>query len=158
MSVATISRVNLGSGQYPLEGYLNIDNYTGADLHCDFRQLHFRDLDEINMSHLLEHISWRETDEVLSLLKGWLAPDGILRVEVPDMLSIMALGTKHPLWHKYVYGDQSHGGEYHLAGFTAHTLRDHLLLAGFTDIEVRPLISEHPGREGMPCLIAEARA
>jgi len=147
-------RLNLGSGRYPFDGWTNIDSHCDADIQADFRELDFAEVEMIRMSHLLEHISWRETDTVLRLVRGWLRDGGVLALEVPDMEAILALGTAHPLWHKYIYGDQSHPGEYHLAGFTNLTLREALASAGFQRIEVRRFCSEHPGREGMPCLEA----
>lgn len=156
MIATATTKLNLGSGKYPLEGWTNIDLHCRADIEADFRELNFWGVDVVRMSHLLEHISWRETQDVLELVYGWLTDGGVLEVEVPDMEAIMALGTKHPLWFKYVYGDQSHEGEYHLAGFTIRMLEDCLWAAGFHPILLRKIVSEHKGREGMPCLYAEA--
>jgi predicted SAM-dependent methyltransferase len=149
-------KLNLGSGQYPLDGWWNVDLHCDADTQADFRDLHFTNVEKIRMSHLLEHISWRETVDVLTQVRGWLRDGGTLEVEVPDMDAIMALGTQHPLWFKYVYGDQSHAGEYHLAGFTANSLGASLRQAGFTVRTVDRFVSTHKGRDGMPCLYAEA--
>jgi len=74
------------------------------------------------------------------------------------MDAIMARGTEHSLWFKYVYGDQSHGGEYHLAGFTYDMLVHALRNAGWWVILTRKFESDHKGREGMPCLKAECIA
>jgi len=149
-------RLNLGSGRYPLDDWTNVDLHCDADILADFRNLAFDDVETIRMSHLLEHISWRETDDVLRQVRGWLRVGGVLQVEVPDMDAILKLGTVHPLWHKYVYGDQSHEGEYHRAGFTRLTLQAALVSAGFQHVEVKRFISDHPGREGMPVLQAVA--
>ena len=158
MTVATVDRVNLGSGYYPLHGWTNVDLHCPADIRADFRDLAFRDLDAVRMSHLLEHVSWRETVDVLTRVRDWLRPGGTITVEVPDMEAILKLGTQHPLWFKYVYGDQSHDGEYHLAGFTAQMLAHCLKAAGFHQVHVERFTSTHKGRDGMPCLAAEALA
>lgn len=161
MTVATaVKRVNLGSGQFPLEGWTNVDAYCDADVREDFLNpaLRFRYLDEVRMSHVLEHISWRNTESLLRRVRSWMRPAGKITIEVPDMDAILALGTSHPLWFKYVYGDQSHEGEYHRAGFTATELAAHLDYAGWWNIDVERFVSNHKGREGMPCLFAKALA
>lgn len=151
-------KLNLGCGAYPLPGYVNIDEHTDCDVRGDVRELEFSDCSEVRMSHLLEHISWRETQPVLSRIRSWMAPKGFLVVEVPDMDAILGRGTVHPLWFKYVYGDQSHLGEYHLAGFTESSLTNSLYEAGWSEVSVRVFESDHRGREGMPCLEATAWA
>jgi predicted SAM-dependent methyltransferase len=150
-------RLNLGSGQYLKPGWVNVDAFCDADVEGDIRLMDFENVAAVRMSHLLEHISWRETVPVLERIRSWMAPGGVLTVEVPDMDAIMGRGTVHPLWFKYVYGDQSHGGEYHLAGFTANMLKDQLHEAGWSWVVVRRFESTHKGREGMPCLEAMAR-
>jgi hypothetical protein len=151
-------RLNLGSGRYARPGWTNVDIRCPADIQADFRDLDFAGVETVRLSHLLEHISWRATVDVLAQLHGWLRGGGTVEVEVPDMDAILALGTQHPLWFKYVYGDQSHSGEYHLAGVTAGSLAVALKAAGFTRVRVRQFCSTHPGRDGMPCLEAVACA
>lgn len=151
-------RLNLGSGQYLMPGWVNVDAFCDADIQGDIQLLDFQDITAVRMSHLLEHISWRQTGPVLDRIRSWMSPGGVLTVEVPDMDAIMARGTAHPLWFKYVFGDQSHDGEYHLAGFTAAMLKDALEQAGWADVAVRRFESHHKGREGMPCLEAVGRA
>lgn len=158
LTLTTATRVNLGSGKFPLDGWTNVDQHCPADVIADFRELNFHDLEAVRMSHLLEHISWRQTVAALKHVHGWLCAEGSLEVEVPDMDRILALGTTHPLWFKYVYGDQSHEGEYHQAGFTMTSLARALADAGFRLVRVRQFDSVHPGRETMPCLTAWARA
>lgn len=152
-------RLNLGSGAYPLEGYTNVDAFTEADIQGDIMALDFEDIEEVNLSHVLEHISWRQTVQVLEHIRGWMVPGGRISAEVPDMERILRRGTIHPLWFKYVFGDQSHEGEYHRAGFTATMLWQALYRAGW---QVSPTVtafeSTHKGREGMPCLKVTARA
>jgi len=151
-------KVNLGSGRFPLEGWTNVDRYTDADVQADFRTLQYSGVERVRMSHLLEHLGWRETPAALEHVRGWLQPRGRLELEVPDSDLVLAAGTRHPGWVKYVYGDQSHPGEYHQAGFTARTLARQLQQAGFWDVHVDQFRSRHKGREGMPCLKAEATA
>lgn len=156
-------RVNIGCGRYPLEGWCNIDSDYGvsgtfSDLTGDLFDFGFAELEAVRMSHVLEHISWRESVRVLSHIHSWMAAGGTLTVEVPDMEEILPRGTEHPLWFKYIYGDQSHDGEYHKAGFTHLMLRHDLEAAGWKVVKMRRFESDHKGREGMPCLEAVARA
>lgn len=149
-------RLNVGSGWFPLEGWTNIDQHAPADIQGDFRNMTFRDVDEINASHLLEHVSWRETGQVLSLLRSWLRDGGKLTVEVPDMQTIMRQGPSGDLWLPYVYGSHEHDGEHHKAGFTKASLDDALRQARYRDVTARRFPSANPVREGMPCVEAVA--
>lgn len=151
-------RLNLGSGNYLLDGWTNVDAYCEADVVGDVRELEFSEVDAVNMSHLLEHFSWRETAAVLDHLHSWMRQGARLTIEVPDIERILALGTKHPLWFKYVFGDQSTPGEAHLAGFTPRMLIDALTAASFRLGAIVRFRSEHKGRETMPCLKAWAYA
>src|SRR5215471_15260551 len=148
-------RLNLGCGKFPLEGWTNVDSHCPAEFQGDFREMTFTEVHEVRMSHVLEHISWRETVPVLQQIRSWMIPDGKLRLEVPDIAAILARGTVHPLWFKYVYGDQSHEGEFHRSGFTRDSLAAALTEAGWDFVAVWAFESQHKGREGMPCLEAE---
>ncbi len=151
-------KLNLGCGWFPLPGYVNIDEHCPADIQADFRALTFSGVDAINMSHLLEHLSWRETLSALTQLRGWLHSGGTLTVEVPDMEAILALGTEFHDWVRYVYGSQQNEGEYHRAGFTADSLTTLLESAGYQDVTARRFLSEFRTRPGMPCVEAVGHA
>lgn len=151
-------RINVGSGMFPLDGFVNVDQYEPADVRGDFTKLAFENVDEVVMSHVLEHIAWPRTIEVLRHVRGWLKPGGKLTVEVPDMEVILSLGTGNPWWVSWVYGESSHPGEEHRAGFNAALLVAVLIEAGF-HVEttlLRRFLSEHPARRGFPCIEAVA--
>lgn len=145
-------KLNVGSGQYPLPGYTNIDQYWLADISADFRDLEFSDVEEIVASHVLEHLPWRETKAALELLAGWLAINGRLIVEVPDMEAMAG----REFWAQGVYGEQSHEGEFHKSGFTAASLRSEIEDVGLKVLATRRFLSKHPARLGFPCI--EVRA
>lgn len=145
-------KLNIGCGSFPLPGYTNIDQHCPADIQADFATLHFNDVEEIVALHLLEHLPWRSTRDVLRLWHAWLAPGGRLLVEVPDMGEIMRRGQRDPWWQQYIYGCQDHGGEYHLAGFTLGSLSDQVRAAGFDVLEAKWFLSSQPMRPGMPCV------
>lgn len=75
-------KLNLGSGECPIDGYENIDLKNGVGAY----PLHEADdsVDEIRASHLLEHFSHRNTEAVLKNWVSKLKPGGILKIAVPD--------------------------------------------------------------------------
>ena len=150
-------KLNLGCGKYPLPGYFNVDEHEPADLQTDVWDVVFSNLEEVRMDHFLEHIPWTQTHALLTRVHGWLREGGLLRVEVPDMAAIFERGTGGD-WLRYVYGSQQHEGEFHRAGFTAVSLYTALDEAGFTDVDVKSIISTFRTRQGMPCLVATAHA
>ena len=153
-------RVNLGAGKYPLEDWVNVDLHEDGDgfnIRGDVFDVHFANLEEVRMDHFLEHIPWTQTHALLVKVHGWLVEGGLLRVEVPDMAAIFERGTGGD-WLRYVYGSQQHEGEFHRAGFTAVSLYTALDEAGFTDVDVKSIISTFRTRQGMPCLVATAHA
>lgn len=151
-------RLNLGSGGFPLPGYVNVDLVEPADVVGDFTAMTFRNVDEVRMSHVLEHISWRRTGETLARVRSWMSAGGRLTVEVPDMAALFALGPSYPAWQQWLFGEQSHAGEIHLAGFTLASLREAVAAAGFTVETAYAFRSEHPARPGYPCVEVVARA
>jgi ubiquinone/menaquinone biosynthesis C-methylase UbiE len=79
-------RLNLGSGNLPLEGYVNVDtrDRPGVDLVADATALPFPDgaAVEVQASSLLEH--FRDPYAVLDEAHRVLAPEGVLVVRVPS--------------------------------------------------------------------------
>ncbi|MBS0336293.1 MAG: hypothetical protein JSS40_05685 [Proteobacteria bacterium] len=53
-------KLNLGCGQNPLDGYLNVDKYGEADLNCDLEVFPWpwpdNSVSEIQLIHVLEHL------------------------------------------------------------------------------------------------------
>lgn len=157
MLTETITRVNLGCGELPLDGWTNVDGYTThGDIVGDFFDLEFSDLEEVCMYHALEHVSWRLVPELLVRIHSWLRPGGRFTVEVPNMDMIFRLPPAD--WQTYVYGCQAHEGEYHRSGFMPHELERALFAAGFDPVELEIFESTHPMRLGMPCILARGVA
>lgn len=145
-----------------------------ADLFCagegilqmDARDLRFDDnsLDYIYASHLLEHISYRQTIDTLKHWRAKLKEGGKAIINVPDLIWAcqLVLGQeKSERWNtlngdtgvlNILYGGQIHEGEYHKTGFTQDFLEWCLKEAGFKEIKVERKIENHE----MMCLLAEA--
>ena len=161
MSVAPASeplRLNLGSGDYPLKGFINIDLHVEADMQADFTTMDWENVDEVMMSHVLEHLSWRVTGQVLRVVHDWMKPGGKLTVEVPDMKVLFKRGTTYPSWVLGIYGAQIHEGEYHKAGFDQELIEGHIEAAGFTVVSSRTFLSDISARLGYPCIKVVATA
>lgn len=154
------TRLNLGSGDFPVDGFTNVDLYPPADVVGDICDLDFHDVVEVRMSHSLEHVAWLKVPDLLARIYSWLVDGGLLWIEVPDMEVIMAEGDSNELWWlPYIYGSQTpHDGETHRSGFTPKYLAKLLWDAGFREIEMRQFRSEHPYRPGMPCIEVTAVA
>lgn len=82
-------RLNLGSGQQPLAGYLNVDKYGSPDLVCDLEALPWPwesgSVDEVVMSHVLEHLG-RSPEAFIGVLKELYRvcrPGALVRIRVP---------------------------------------------------------------------------
>jgi predicted SAM-dependent methyltransferase len=152
-------KLNLGCGAFTMPGFINIDIQEPADVIGDFTRMEFSGVDEIVMSHVLEHISWQRTDEVLALVRSWMKRRALLTVEVPDMNAILQRGIYDQVAEIYIYGIQSAIGEFHLAGFTQEKLAYRMEAAAFTVQSSRAFLSETQGRVGLPCVevIGKAR-
>ena len=89
-------RINFGCGQFPLPGWVNVDNdpRARADVHHDLEQLPFpftaRSADEIWAAHVLEHLS--QPFAVMAEFHRILKPGGRLTVRVPHC----SRGFTHP--------------------------------------------------------------
>lgn len=156
-------RVNLGCGEFPLEGWVNLDAFPPEGHHevvkADMRKAVYHDLEEVLMEHSLEHIPWPDVVPLLMRIRSWMAPGGKIHIEVPDMREIMRRGELERFWMQYIYGAQlPHEGEFHRCGFTEATLTNLLTSTGWFVQESREFLSEHPYRPGMPCLSATAVA
>lgn len=142
-------KVNLGSGDTPIPGFLNVDalpDAPGVDLVADISKppLPIEDgsADIVYASHVLEHFPHGET---LGLLRDWrrvLRPGGRLLVAVPDLEVVgRMLVERHGWftppnapWVGAVYGGQKDQYDFHKAGFTAPWLAYLLGEAGFGEV------------------------
>lgn len=132
-------KFNVGSGGVDKKGYINIDLYSKADFRCDVRDLAkavrtYGQADEINASHVLEHV---DRNAVPTTLKNWLKslkPGGQLKIEVPDAKVAMEEFLYHDsngsslnqkTWSEaVVFGSQDRPGMVHQAAITVNKMND----------------------------------
>lgn len=126
------TRLNLGAGNKPMPGYENIDIKGGIDVtklpHAD------DSVDEIRASHVLEHISYHQTLDVLRHWFAKLKPGGIVKVAVPNLEYVIAKmeqgATDEPL-EGFVMGGHSDEHDVHKSMFTYNKLDASLRAVGF---------------------------
>ena len=146
-------KLNLGCGGYKSQGYVNVDLYNPArDLTCDLTKFPypFKDCsaDEIVMSHVIEHLSWRLTEKVLEEVYRILTPGGLFKIGYPDFLECARnfVENKQGLrdwWKQTIYGMQIDDGQYHKAPIITDELVDMMRAIGLKTTE----ITSEAGRE-----------
>lgn len=135
-------RLNLGSRNFPVEGFLNMDMdaHPGVDITGDVRDLsRFSDESVIAIcaSHILEHFPHVETADVLREWYRVLAPGGTLYVAVPDFRRAIELYERAGLedWIVYfLWGEQSYKTAFHYTAFDDRRLERILKNAGFKEV------------------------
>jgi len=138
-------RVNLGSGEKPVAGYLNIDmrELQDVDVVADVRRLPFEpgSLAEIMSAHLVEHFRQHQLEvAILPYWRSLLRAGGVLRIVCPNWEEMARrLSNSEMSWDEFkvlTFGLQDYDGDDHFAMYTPATLERALRSAGFTDVEV----------------------
>lgn len=128
-------RLNLGAGDTPLEGYINLDRKQGQEI---FPLTQYADdsVDEVRASHVLEHFSHRDVSDVLREWRRVLKPGGVLKVAVPNFEWIARQYLAgHPVnVQGYVMGGHADANDHHGAIFDREELSRELRASGFYDI------------------------
>lgn len=140
-------RLNLGAGRFNDPRYTPLDIKTGTDI----RKLPYADnsVAEIYASHVLEHFSFLERDEVLKEWVRVLEPGGIIRIAVPDQKKMAEewLKTDESGAFKELemvqYGSHSDPNDVHHAGYTELQLQRTMCRAGIGGVKkFHPFIRE----------------
>ena len=100
--VADAVLVNVGCGDQPLPGFVNLDLDRDADLKLDVRRgLPFADgtVDGIHSEHFVEHLTQGELLAFLRECRRALRPGGVVRVATPDLAEIVRCYID-PDWHE----------------------------------------------------------
>lgn len=129
-------KLNIGSGNVHIEGYLSVDPYAPADLCTEATSLPMGDgeVEEIYSSHMLEHLSFDEAAAALLEWRRVLKPGGKITIVVPNLNFVAAAwlhGGDRSYRRQMLFGNQQHEGEFHKNGWTEQDLRDDLCTAGF---------------------------
>lgn len=145
-------KLNVGCGNDIKEGYINIDMYNnklGIDVNADLMRLPFKNncVDEIFISHTMEHIGIYGVPKTLSEFNRVMKIGAKLVISVPDLDSCIDVWKSKDDQRKYrdqeyVFGGQSHDGDFHLNGFNENNLKWVLENYGFKTIssEKRPSV------------------
>src|SRR5687767_6506388 len=132
------TKLNLGSGSSPMEGYQNLDIKTCHEIY-PLRNYADGAVDEVRASHVLEHFPHGQVAEVVKEWARVLKPGGRLKIAVPDFDWIVrAYSNGHRddgrLEH-YLFGGQADGDDYHKAFFNEGKLKALLESAGLVDVK-----------------------
>jgi glycogen(starch) synthase len=138
-------RVNLGCGELPLAGYINVDcrRVPEVDVVADVRRLPFaaNSLFEIYSSHLVEHFPSHHLRRIiLPYWKSLLRAGGNLRTVCPNwqvMLDRLQRGEMSlEDFHLVTFGGQEYEADTHFAMYTPETLSAALMDAGYHSIQI----------------------
>jgi len=134
--------LNLGCFDKKLPGFVNVDvrrdvNPDIVDNAFSLKKFTAKSVDLIYASHMLEHLSYKETDKAFARWFEVLKSGGILRLAVPDLEAVCA----HYIYHKdldvlmhMIYGSQRHDFDFHHNGWDYDRLERDLLSAGFKEV------------------------
>lgn len=123
--------VDTSPQQLEVASQLGINSVSHSDI-FDFLKSSNNKYDFICSFHVLEHLFKDEIIELIEMINLRLNKGGMILIEVPNSGS--------PL-----LGNQGRYGEFtHEVGFTASSLREILLVCGFTDVRILPVVALSP--------------
>jgi predicted SAM-dependent methyltransferase len=147
-------KLHLGCGQRYLEGYVNIDyplsehsvqQKSVADKFADLKELNYKagSIEEVRLHHVFEHFQRTTACAFLAGWNSWLAPDGMIRIEVPDFkrTSKVALSRWTSLKEKsvairHIFGSQEAHWAVHYQGYTELLISTFVELYGFKTVKI----------------------
>lgn len=141
---SSLVRLNIGSGNTSIPGYINIDARNLPNVHVISDKLtldDFKDetVSEIYLCHVLEHISHLNIGSILSHYYEKLCPGGMLRLSVPDFQAIIHIyqdsGGDISAIELPLMGGQDYGYNFHKSIYDESYLTGKLQLTGFRDIK-----------------------
>ncbi|MDB4623028.1 hypothetical protein OAE36_00005 [bacterium] len=136
-------RLHIGCGSVNLQGWVNIDARDQEHIHLvtdkiDLAGFSDNSIEEIYISHFLEHFSFVESNKLLRLFASKLTSTGKLRISVPDfdklILTYNANGSDLDLIKFAVMGGQDYPYNFHKSLYNHKTLSALLLSSGFSHV------------------------
>jgi predicted SAM-dependent methyltransferase len=97
-----VLKLNIGAGDHPLPGWVNVDLYSGHPVigRMDATQpfpFIGGEFDYIFSEHMIEHVTYEQGDYMLTECYRVLKPGGKIRISTPDIEFLMhLLGGRHP--------------------------------------------------------------
>lgn len=168
-----MSKLNIGCGNLPIDGYINVDKYyypdspwpltnqkrvvewkghehVGEWIYGDVLKLPFdsNNFDEVNMSHLIEHLSMEEGNLAIMEACRVLKTGGFLDIACPDLKKACEEYLKveyqpgpvdNSHWYYVmgmIYGTSGKDGEgqFHHCGYSRQYLKLRMEIRGLKDI------------------------
>lgn len=136
-------KVHLGSGPINLQGWINIDVRNYSHTHLFQKDFHLKQftpgsIEEIYMSHVLEHFSFIEAENLLIQLHEKLDHRGLIRISVPSFDSMVRiyLDNKKDLSSISgpLFGGQDYEYNFHKSVYNKNSLTALLKKCGFKNI------------------------
>ena len=135
-------KLHLGCGKLRLEDFTNVDiSSEVADLKLDFTDLAIfnnSNIEEIYISHALEHFKRRELIPLVLELNRILKIDGVLRIAVPDFEKVVKVYLKNKNISElsgFLSGGQRDNYDIHYVNFDINILEKLLKACGFDNVK-----------------------
>jgi len=168
-----MKKLNLGSGNNHIEGYISVDKYDKeAEVRADIVDLPYEDesVDEIVCYQVIEHMPYNQSTQVFEEMYRVLKPGATAIVETVDF-DIVAQGVLEEgltdKWIRNIYGEyyrpqdrnryedwEMHEGSVHRNPWNKSRLREIAEEMGFK-VRFRPMEEKHEDYRYEECLSAE---
>jgi predicted SAM-dependent methyltransferase len=139
----SLIKLHLGCGDRKIAGFINIDIREDVrpdivDNAFELTKFENNSVDLIYSSHMLEHLSRKDSMRALQRWFAVLKTGGVLRLSVPDLQAVF----EYYMFSKdldtlfgFLYGSQKYFHSFHYMGWDERTLRRDLELVGFENIK-----------------------
>lgn len=145
----TKTRLNIGAGKHPIDGWDNLDAKDGRQAY-PLEGIADSSVDEIRASHILEHFPFEHTQAVLSEWVRVLKPGGVISLAVPDLDKIVdgyVAGT-NAMHEQFLVGGHVDPNDAHQAVFNRSKLTTVMRACGL--IRIEPWVSDMADAAGNP--------
>lgn len=160
LNLGGVEKIEGGTGSPKLEGFTNVDirALPGVDIVHDITNLSmFKDetVDEIRVSHAIEHLS---PDKIIEALQEWyriLKPEGLLRIYCPDAYKLAWDYINKVInieqFSYQLFGAQEYKENLHRLAIDGERLGKMVTEAGFEIIGREPRPNAYPWDLGIQC-------